>query len=297
MFLKPKRNKEISLLIPIRNLCSNKCIFCARGNRKECIESDYKEIIKSLSEYNLEDFTRAQIGGDEPLNFHSIKKLIRYLKIKDFKKICIKTVGRKISDIKLLKELIELGVSDFELPLYGSTDIIHDSITRVKGSFNEVVKGIQNLIKLNIYFKLHTIILKQNLENLYDLIDFAQKEFNKNIKLILLFPDSKNAREYQECAPRLSNIPQKLLKKTELYLPCINYHLDRSFTDLYKAYNKRVGQAPLRDQQNMHKLDTCKKCIYFEMCDGYYLQYFKLYGTEEFKPIQKKVSILRRLFK
>jgi len=278
---------KLYLFLAIKGSCDNECIFCSRG-RGGIIEreSDYKKIIESINKHNPSRFSEVMIGGGEPLNFRNIKKLLANLKKNGYKKICIQTNGRKLSNVNLLKELIGFGVSGFWIPLYGSKSLIHDNITGIEGSFQETIKGIRNLIKLNVDYSLHTVILKQNLKNLGRLWESCKKKFNKDLKFLLLHPDSETSKEYYSCAPKLSMIPKDLLEKTNLNLPCIT---KKSNNHIYESNKQpfRIGAPPRNYKRKMIKLKRCKECAHFEDCDGYYLSYFRLHGTNEFKPIPK----------
>ncbi len=277
------------LFVSVKTSCSNKCIFCSRTHHPENIESSHQILLSELQSHHPRNYNRVEIGSDEPLNYVYITDLLSHIKGRGFHNICIQTTGRKLNDIYFLSELIHSGANEFRVPLYGTTAAIHDSITQIKGSFSETLQGLENLVKRRIKFALHTLILKQNLENLNDLQRFCHSKFNKKITYGLLHPDSEKATEYYQCAPKLTAIPSEIIENVDLFLPCI-HHKDDKQRALDKEYTKRIGSASNKLRMKKHKISTCKSCVHFKSCEGYYLPYFAMYGTAEFQPITDLVK-------
>ncbi|HRZ40535.1 MAG TPA: radical SAM protein [Candidatus Omnitrophota bacterium] len=271
-----------SLLIPVKTSCSNQCIFCSRSQLSGKEETPYSSLISELKKYPAQNYDCVEIGSDEPLNYKKIRELVSHLKASGFHDIYIQTTGRKLSKGDFLSELIDLGVTQFRIPLYGTTADLHDQITQSKGSFDETILGLKNLFQQKIKFSIHTLLLKQNLHNLPDLKKFCRDTFKKRLEFNLLHPDSEKAIEYYRCAAKFSDIPLDVMNDMEPFLPCI--HRNKRIPGVQKEYTDRV-QPGSRFRLERHKLPSCKPCLYFNSCDGYYLQYFAFYGTAEFQPI------------
>lgn len=55
------------------------------------------------------------------------------------------THGRRLQDKEFAERLLKTGVNYLMIPLYGPDALSHDHVTQVKGSFDQTVKGFENL--------------------------------------------------------------------------------------------------------------------------------------------------------
>ena len=146
-------NEKNGFLIPMTG-CSNDCIFCIKGKNyrvsNESIKKQEGEILKNIIKFKKEGITEIIISGSDSIEYPKIIQLVKYLKRQGFKKITIATHGKNLSEKNFAENIVGAGVDLFTLPIYGSKPEIHDSVTRVKGSFNATIKGIKNVKDLNI---------------------------------------------------------------------------------------------------------------------------------------------------
>lgn len=126
-----------------------------------------KKVIDLFSDLNVRSTTL--IGG-EPTVYENLSEVISYGKKKNLRMGMI-TNGRKFSDKSFLQDLINSGLSSTTISIEGSNSKVHDSITKVKGSFNETIKGIKNALDSNLYFSTETTISKENRHDLINILD------------------------------------------------------------------------------------------------------------------------------
>ena len=161
---------------------------------------------------------------------------------------------------------------------------IFDAITRVKGSFNQVIKAL-NLIKkhkVDIYFNI--LILKQNYNHLRDTVLFLRKIFPSKLILLdypfylneavrnksLIHVSFKQAKPFIEDAcvdgyVRIYNIP-----------PCV-------FDE--KILSNVAQQGFIHDDRYIYPLKECQDCTLKKFCIGYYKQNLTLFKNyDDFKP-------------
>ena len=103
-------------------------------------------------------------------------------KLKNIKSIRIQSNGRRLSDYIYCKDLVEAGVNEFFISIYGHNSKIHDSLTRRKGSFLETIRGLENLMKLKVDVITNTVVTKLNYKFLPRTIEKVSAL--KNIKQI-----------------------------------------------------------------------------------------------------------------
>ena len=166
---------------PMTFKCNNNCISCILDRKMTSDIPDpplkqIKKIIDSLDEEK--DYFG--ISGGEPTLRRELFDVIKYLREK---KPNIYTFmvsnGRMFAYRDYTKKFSELPLGDFMvgITLYGSTPEIHDKITMAKGSFEQTVKGIKNLLDFNIRVEVRTIISKMNYKDMENLAKFVTENF------------------------------------------------------------------------------------------------------------------------
>ena len=156
--------------------CNSNCIFCYSHNThhsplpyRELTFDKFKNYI-NIVKPNV--FDRIIINGGEPLVHNEIKKILLFLKDVPCEKL-IYTNGRLLANIAAIKFDNRFR---FIVPIHGYQEI-HDSITRVMGSYNETLQGLQALRKQECMVDIK-IILNEKLISSNDNIDIFLNKFN-----------------------------------------------------------------------------------------------------------------------
>ena len=140
------------------NVCNNNCWFCTnKGKDKRFKES--KEIDKETEHL---DKCRKLVLYSEPTIHPNFLEIIPLLKERGFDDINILTNGRMLSNLEFCKKVSSLGIASFIIKVNGHTEHIHDPLARVKGSFNQTIKGIKNLISLGAEVSAQITVTEQN---------------------------------------------------------------------------------------------------------------------------------------
>jgi len=162
--------------INITDKCNQNCLMCTIFPSR-LVDKPLNEIIKDINILkNTKDIT---LTGGEPTLRKDIFKILNYINIKyPLKNIFVLSNGiifnnnlyaEKISKIKNLKVIINI---------YGDK-VIHDKITKVKGSFDYLTNGINNLllndVKIIILITKLLIFLIPYLEKV---IDYYKDNYN-----------------------------------------------------------------------------------------------------------------------
>ena len=173
-----EKDNNFSCLLDISEGCDLKCLFCSRSledKKKRSSELKLDTVIIALkSIYPLLKRKELCISGTEPLAYSNIVDIVRCAKRIGFSYINIRTSGVRLVDKQLVKALFESGVNRFDLPIYGHNFALHDSIVGKTGSFEKLIKAVENLKKYSeIEIVLHTVPLKQNYRVLHQLDEFV----------------------------------------------------------------------------------------------------------------------------
>jgi len=146
--------------------CNLKCIHCYGQfgssvnnytNASVMSIGDWKSVIYNLK---LIGCTSIQLIGGEPLCFEGWQEIIVYAKEIGMDDICVFTNGTLVNEnfIQLVKKV----GADIRISLYGHNADIHDSVTKVAGSFEKTQKALNLLAEHNIPTIVSVIVMKAN---------------------------------------------------------------------------------------------------------------------------------------
>jgi radical SAM protein with 4Fe4S-binding SPASM domain len=151
--------------------CQNNCQHCYTGGPHETDEMDtenWKRILDRMKELGI--FIATFTGG-EPTLREDLPELIAHTQ-----KIGIVsglvTNGRKLRNRSFVSTLEKAGLDFAQVTLESSKPEIHDRMTGAKGSWQETVEGIRNLIPTTIYTTTNTTLTKLNVADFSETLDF-----------------------------------------------------------------------------------------------------------------------------
>ena len=295
--------------------CSLSCIFC--GGARKRTELEIRE--QALAAYrNLKDlkekgYKRIAISGSDPIEYEYITELIKYIKEDEgFKWVQLSTHGTRLADPVFLKKLTNSGVDELRMPIYGSTAKIHDSVTKKRGSFNQITAGIKNLLKRTdrIRILISCLIMKQNKNDLLNIVDFVDRLGIKNFYFSIPCLVPRISGDYSSFYIPFKDLGG-YLKKLYKHALRVNdkiFFLEIPFCafgvfdpghirnvsgppDLGKycqppqLYKTSVPSLP--SYRLKKKVRMCKHCKASSRCDGFFCNDINRYGVGKLKPIIK----------
>lgn len=297
--------------IKISFQCNNHCIFCVQGDKRNyCADKTLKEIKTILKAERAVGKTSVVFtGGEVTLRRDDLLSSVKYAKTLGYQDIQIQTNGRLFSYLSFCNEIISAGANEFTPALHGSSAIIHDELTMSPGSFAQTVQGIKNLKLLNQRVLTNSVITKKNYKDLPQLasllvslkVDQFQLAFihinqiiaNDNKKINKIVPKVSHVMPYVKQALDIGiisgancmteAIPYCLMKGYENYIaekiiPEANVFDAEKPIKNYSQYRRNHGKS---------KGDNCINCMHNQACEGPWKEYPKIFGWDEFKPVNK----------
>jgi len=298
-------NKEFGAII-LSPSCDNNCLFC--GDIKTASENEIKEqeikAFKNLEEFKKKGIKQIEISGCDPIEYENIAELIEYIK-KDFDFVQLSAHGRNLSNKEFAKKLVDSGVDKLRIPIYGSNAETHDAVTRVKGSFNETLQGIKNIIELSpkLEMQLSTLIMQENKNDMINIINLIKSlgitDFYVTIPCISTIQESSYI-PLKDIGPYVKEILDYSKKNkfpiTIMEVPfCIFGFFDELIinTNLPPDLGEN-NQPPEEYRTNIkdmpsyrikEKPEICNKCACTQFCGGFFKKDLDKYGVGALKPI------------
>ncbi|MCP4136720.1 MAG: radical SAM protein [bacterium] len=283
--------------------CNNKCIFCYNDHKRDKqFNRDTKEIMEEMYHAHARGTTYIELIGGEPSMRKDFIQLVRFAKQLGFETIMFATNGRMLSYKPFAEKVIEAGANHIVFSIHGHTAELHDALTLAAGSFNELLRGLENVMELGLArIGSNTTIVKQNYNNLTEIGSLIYSLGIRNSEFIFVDPTHGAPKDnfedmvptYEEVAPAVN----KLLRFGEernvghwhirYYLLCkLEEGLRHRVSELGEKdtidtehiapdfVNKNVSKA----RENVGRttdIPFCRGCEYNNLCEGPWREYLK----------------------
>jgi MoaA/NifB/PqqE/SkfB family radical SAM enzyme len=289
--------------------CNNQCIFCINAERRNIPGKTTEEIKKEMVEARGRGSTYLELIGGEFDILPDALPLMRFAKGLGFKTIMMATNGRMFSYPDFTKKMIDAGLTDIVFSIHGHTPELHDELTQSPGSFEQLLKGLENFKKLK--FKnigSNTTIVRQNCEVLPEIGSFIFDLGIKNAEFIFVDPNHGGAKiNFEKLVPKISESAPYIQKTLDIgkktsnhwhvryvplcyfkdYLAQISeiYEIKQFETEHIAPDFKNFSVEKSRALVGREKTKRCKKCKLYAQCEGIWKNYLNHYGDSELKPI------------
>ncbi len=148
------------------SICNLRCRYCYNvwkipGTNDFEQFNSYKQARKTLKKlFNIANVKHVTFTGGEPFLAERFNELVLYTRLKN-KSVTIITNGNKATDTDY-KQMLELGVGLFELPLHSPNPDAHDFMTTTVGSWQKSLNSIKELLALKTQVVAVIVITKAN---------------------------------------------------------------------------------------------------------------------------------------
>ena len=175
-------------LLLIGGGCNNNCLYCPYKGKS--FDTDPVKIIEKIRDRKPQE-EEIIFAGREPPIHPSFIDFLEEAK-KSYKVIEVLTNGRIFSVKKFARKALLAGLTDVEIKFFSSDPEIHDSITRVPGSWEQTVKGIRNLLYFSRVFppffrpslSVGVYVGEKNAPTVQETVEFLEKLGVREIFLI-----------------------------------------------------------------------------------------------------------------
>ena len=150
--------------------CNSHCHFCIDLNKRDLPDKSTRQIIEEMVQAKAAGVEYLEMIGGETTVRGDFIPLVKTAKKLGFKDIVVVTNGRMLAYPDFAKETVAAGVTDLVFSIHGHDAKLHDELTYAPGSFDDLLKGIENVRKegLERIFGNCTVI-KQNMKHLPDI--------------------------------------------------------------------------------------------------------------------------------
>jgi len=283
--------------------CNCRCIMCSVANSingKEDIKTfeDVKKDINIAVKAGAHTFA---FSGGDPTVRKDLFELVKYAKRK-IPNIEIQSNGRMYYYKNYCQRLIEAGVNIFVISFHSHLPEVQDKIMAVKGSYDQTLRGLENLRELGQTVKINIVILKQNYKHLSELVRFLLKLDVKEFRFIFATLEGNVLKNPDEIVVKMKTVAPPLKRALEIGLkkvPCFVYNMvpcvlpgyENVINDVFQADTYLRGpdfECSIDENRRKMKVKSkrCKECKYDPYCYGIWRNYAKVFGFSELKPLK-----------
>ncbi len=167
-----------ALQIELTTFCNEHCLHCYIPQKYRNTLLTYKSICGILDQARDMQTLAVSFSGGEPMSHPDFIKILEYAREKDFSITILSNLT--LLNTEILETLKRINVNQIQVSLYSMTPKIHDSITKIAGSFSKTYNAIKSLIKNNIPLRISCPLTKLNYISYKEVLQFGQKN---NIKV------------------------------------------------------------------------------------------------------------------
>lgn len=193
-------NRKITtrLDLNVGTRCNNKCNFCYHLDRLNEPFEDFDKLVSQLKIYRKKGINRLHITGGEPTLYKNLTDIVIKSKQLGFINIGIITNGLLLKKKSYVIECKNAGIDEFIISLHGHNAEIHDEHTQTKGSFDSIIKGIENLKELKIPLKINFVITRNNYKYLKNFAELMIELKPVEVALLYFNPLDYAANTFNE---------------------------------------------------------------------------------------------------
>jgi len=310
-----------SLIVFGGEQCMNSCTFCSGHHGPGTPEAMWGRYISEADHFiKNTNIRQIEISGGDPGEYDRISELISYLRDNGVVSIQLSTHGRTLKDEDLVIALKKAGVTSIRIPLYGSTDIIHNKTAQYQptsgNAFADAVEGIKNVAKHGIRLTGYTLLNQYNKDDILNIMQLYLDLAGKNLTQMFVGITFISQLDYsytkdwflpiKDLKPYIKkvyeNYPEAFEEIESFAFLDIPYCVFGEWTDLVD--NRFEGFPNLGihniEDENRSEISSkiphyriksyfaeCEKCDLNDCCGAVPLNEIKMFGTYGLKAIKK----------
>jgi MoaA/NifB/PqqE/SkfB family radical SAM enzyme len=286
-------------------LCNNNCSFCVQAHKRSWGDKTTNQIKQELRSSLGKGVESVVFTGGEPSIRNDILELISFAKDLGFKTIQLQTNGRRFYYRDFCKQMIEAGMNEFSPALHGHSALIHDSLTRSKGSFKQTVWGIKNIKSFGIPILTNTVVTLQNYRYLSKIAKLLVNLGVDQYQFAFVHPIGNAWKNFDEIVPSISEAAPYIHKGLQIGIDAgIRVMAEAMPYCMMQGYEQYVAETQIpktkimdagyvvedydkiRRQVCKSKFPQCRSCKFDVMCEGPWKEYAEKMGSKEFKSIK-----------
>lgn len=162
-----------SIHVEIASECNERCVHCYIPHECKSKVIDSGLFYRILEEGRAMNIINVTLSGGEPLIHKDFLRFLAKCRELDLS-VNVLTNLTLLTD-EIVSEMKKNPLLSVQTSLYSMDPSVHDSITKVKGSFDKTKNGVLKLLSAGIPLQISCPIMKQNKDSFIDVIKWGNK--------------------------------------------------------------------------------------------------------------------------
>ncbi len=292
--------------ISVFNKCNNCCLMCTNPFSGNWLTDNFSlESLKKIIQFRKEELKQKRekvdeiyLSGGEPTIHPHFFSFLGILK-KEFpwSQIKLLTNGRTFFYNEFAQEVLSIDKKiELIFSICGPNSKVHDSVTRTPGSFEQMITGLKNVLKLRNSFQrvsLRFVVSNLTKKHIFETLKFIISNFSQINEVAVIFMEIEGHAQKNIDFLRLRYNDEEMKKQLMKSLPFFKksgkillYHfpLCTLSWEFWPFVSKTLPA------EEVIFIDKCQKCLVKELCLGlprYYFENIENYQSE-INPIKTK---------
>lgn len=295
--------------------CFNNCLYCSQAdfvNKAGRDTLSFRAVIAVLKKKKAR-YNWLNLMGGEPTLAEDFGQIVRSARRLGYR-ISVGTGGGLFADREFSGKIVPL-LDEVTFSLSGPSARVHDRLTRASGSFNRLMRAMENCLAYPKSFMVNVLMTKNNLSCLDGIFPLLAEKGVQRTLFCNLIPEGRALGGYGKLVPRYAEIKKlvprwaALAARYRILLvfcdvpfcvlgdPLLDYSSRmKSGTHQERLSIKRVrekGVFVLKEEQpsfpDLSKMKTvkCRSCIHINACEGLHRAYYEKFSDREIRPFKK----------
>jgi radical SAM protein with 4Fe4S-binding SPASM domain len=189
----PKDGDLKEIKIELTKKCPLSCIHCSSDASSEnTLQLTLDSVLTLINQAAALHVQSIAFSGGEPLLWPWLKETIKACKSLGLHCSLYSTGINSTNDgTEEIIELSRYGLNKVIFSLYSPDKILHESITRISGSFEKTLFAIQGLKNININKEIHFVPFKMNYHQLNELVELSKTSGISQISILRFVPQGR----------------------------------------------------------------------------------------------------------
>ena len=286
----PTRFRDLAVTVDFH--CNSACTFCIVQEGMNNYRGVPLERFAAIVQDNLHShkYDRVVFTGGEVTLEKSLFDFVRLARDSGaFQHVRLQTNGRKLADPAFTARLVEAGVDEFFVSLHGDTAALHDAITQRPGSYDELIRGLENLAAQPVRRITNTVVHRTNMHAIARIVDVAHVHGVAEMEFWNYLPMEDHDDEQNLIAPlagAMTSLREALDRCAALGLHAITKYVPRCLLGRHGGSldNSQPDTIIVESFWNEFPRFAClyeAECEHSEECLGLSHDYVRKFGWEE----------------
>jgi MoaA/NifB/PqqE/SkfB family radical SAM enzyme len=185
--------------VRLTSTCNQRCVFCHDRQAQDGKIAPLHSVRQELSFGRRNGLRRVVLSGGEPTLHPKFLEIVGLARQLGYTHIQTISNGRRFCYPRFLQAAVRRGLGEVTFSLHGHTAALHDTITRVPGSFAQALAGLRAALATpGLIVSVDVVINALNLPKLRNILEFFIAVGAREFDLLALVPFGEAWRNHDK---------------------------------------------------------------------------------------------------